>query len=144
LPSQPHSGKGSGAKGKIQYTLAPPGAVVTIAAMPKHFGTCLAFIILLAVGIESRAASADYDLFVRTNLLAWCIVPFDAKKRGPEDRAEMMEKLGIRRFAYDYRAEHVPTFDAEIAALKKRNIELTAWWFPTSLNGEARHILTEF
>jgi sugar phosphate isomerase/epimerase len=110
--------------------------------MPKHFGTCLAFIILLAVGIESRAASADYDLFVRTNLLAWCIVPFDAKKRGPEDRAEMMEKLGIRRFAYDYRAEHVPTFDAEIAALKKRNIELTAWWFPTSLNGEARHILT--
>ncbi|HEX7861806.1 MAG TPA: TIM barrel protein [Verrucomicrobiae bacterium] len=86
--------------------------------------------------------SADHHLFARTNLVAWCIVPFDAKKRGPEERAEMLEKLGLRRFAYDYRAEHIPTFDAEIAALKKRNIELTAWWFPTSLNDEARHILS--
>jgi sugar phosphate isomerase/epimerase len=53
----------------------------------------------------------------------------------------MLEKLGLRRMAYDYRAEHIPTFDTEIAALKKRKIELAAWWFPTVLNDEARHIL---
>ena len=96
----------------------------------------------MAVGEHARAASTQYDLFARSNLVAWCIVPFDAKKRGPEERAAMLETLGIRRLAYDYRAEHVPTFDAEIAALKKRNIELTAWWFPTTMNGEARKILT--
>jgi len=28
--------------------------------------------------------------------MAWCIVPFDAKKRRPEERAAMLEKLGIR------------------------------------------------
>jgi sugar phosphate isomerase/epimerase len=73
--------------------------------------------------------------------MAWCIVPFDAKKRGPEERAAMMEKLGFKHFAYDYRAEHVPTFDAEIAACKKHGISLDAWWFPGALNDEARLIL---
>jgi sugar phosphate isomerase/epimerase len=87
------------------------------------------------------ARAADYQLFARTNLVAWCIVPFDAKKRGPEERAVMMEKLGFKHFAYDYRAEHIPTFDAEVAACKKHGISLDAWWFPGTLNDEARLIL---
>jgi sugar phosphate isomerase/epimerase len=73
--------------------------------------------------------------------MAWCIVPFDAKKRGPEERAVMMEKLGFKHFAYDYRAEHIPTFDAEIGACKKHGVSLDAWWFPGALNDEARLIL---
>jgi sugar phosphate isomerase/epimerase len=64
------------------------------------------------------------------NLHAWCVVPFDAKKRGPEERAQMLEKLGFKRFVYDWRAKDIPTFDAEIEALKKHGIELTAWWSP--------------
>src|SRR6267378_2866634 len=59
----------------------------------------------------------DYQLFARSNLVAWCIVPFDSQKRGPEARAELLERLGFKLFAYDYRAEHVPTFDAEMKAL---------------------------
>ncbi len=81
------------------------------------------------------------DVFRRDNLFAWCIVPFDAKKRGPEERAAMLERLGFKSFAYDYRAEHIPTFDAEIDALQKHHIRLLAWWFPTTLNNEARQIL---
>lgn len=87
------------------------------------------------------AASSIHPLFTRTNLVAWCIVPFDAKKRGPEERAAMLQRLGLHRLAYDYRAEHIPTFDAEMDALKRHGIELTAWWFPTTLNDEARLIL---
>ena len=87
------------------------------------------------------ARSAEYQLFARTNLMAWCIVPFDARKRGPEERAAMMEQLGFKHFAYDYRAEHVPTFDAEIAACRKHGVSLDAWWFPTVMNDEARLIL---
>src|SRR5688572_5092645 len=82
----------------------------------------------------TAAAMSDYQLFARTNLVAWCIVPFDAKKRGPEERAAMMERLGFRMFAYDYRAEHISTFDAEMEALKRHHIQLLAWWFPTTLN----------
>ena len=95
----------------------------------------------LALSLPTAAPAADNFLFAKSNLVAWCIVPFDAKKRGPEERAAMLEKLGIHRFAYDYRAEHIPTFDAEMDALKRHHIELTAWWFPTVLNDEAKLIL---
>src|SRR5262245_34774356 len=93
-------------------------------------------------GAEPAApAPAGAKLFARDNLMAWCIVPFDSRKRTPEERAVMLEKLGFKHFAYDWRAEHIPTFDAEIAALKKHGVALDAWWFPTELNGEARQIL---
>src|SRR5438105_86121 len=90
---------------------------------------------------SAHPASASYDLFARSNLVAWCIVPFDARKRGPEERAAMLQKLGFQWFAYDYRAEHVPTFDAEMEALQRHHIRLLAWWFPGELNPEARLIL---
>src|SRR6185369_17399278 len=86
-------------------------------------------------------AAKGMKLFEQKNLMAWCIVPFDSKHRGPEERAAMLEKLGFSKFAYDYRAEHIPTFDAEVAALSKHKVELSAWWFPTELNAEARGIL---
>ena len=104
---------------------------------------CAAFNLLPGATVQARAAEpgTSYDLFARTNLAAWCIVPFDSRKRGPEERAAMLEKLGIPALAYDYRAEHIPTFDAEMDALQRHHIRLLAWWFPTQLNSEARLIL---
>ena len=101
----------------------------------------LSFLFLLLPGIRLLTAADPPGLLDRGNLVAWCIVPFDAKKRGPEERAAMLEKMGVKRLAYDYRAEHIPQFDAEMEALKKRGIELTAWWFPGAMNEEARLIL---
>ena len=69
-------------------------------------------------------------VFAKKNLAAWCIVPFDVKKRGPEERAKMLEKLGITKFAYDWREEHVPSFDDEMNALERHHIELQAFWMP--------------
>lgn len=91
--------------------------------------------------LSAGSFAGDSSLFARSNLVAWCIVPFDAKKRGPEERAAMLEKLGLKHFAYDYRTEHIPTFDAEIEACQKHGISIDAWWFPTELNSEARQIL---
>lgn len=89
----------------------------------------------------SSLAVEQPSLFSKENLAAWCIVPFDSKKRGPEERAEMLARLGITKFAYDWRDEHIPTFDKEIEELQKRKIELTAWWFPGALNDSAKKIL---
>jgi hypothetical protein len=86
-------------------------------------------------------AGPDRNLFARDNLVAWCIVPFDAKKRGPEERAAMLKRLGFTRFAYDWRAEHLPTFDAEVNALRRHGIKLEAAWFPAELNKDGRLIL---
>ncbi len=63
-------------------------------------------------------------------LLAWCIVPFDAKKRTPEQRVEMLKRLGIKNFAYDWRSEHLASFEREVELLIKNKIELKAIWFP--------------
>lgn len=71
---------------------------------------------------------AEAGVFSRDNLLAWCIVPFDASKRSPTERAEMLERLGIRAVAYDYRDEHIDSFDDEIAALRAKQIKLASWW----------------
>jgi len=100
----------------------------------------LAVTSLLMAG-SAPAAPTAAGLFAHSNLVAWCIVPFDTKKRGPEERAAMLEQLGIKKLAYDWRAEHIPTFDAEVAAMKRHGVEMTAWWFPGALNADARVIL---
>ena len=78
------------------------------------------------VGLTSRAA--EVQLFARTNLVAWCIVPFDSKKRGPAARAEMVAKLGFTKVAYDWRAERVPTFEQEILEYQKHKLDYFAFW----------------
>jgi sugar phosphate isomerase/epimerase len=83
------------------------------------------------------------NILAPQNLHAWCVVPFDAKKRGPEERAAMLEKLGFRRFVYDWRNKDVPTFDAEIEALKKHGIELIGWWSPGNPNDPVLHQILE-
>jgi hypothetical protein len=96
---------------------------------------------LLRADLMAQQPAPNDDVFRRENLVAWCIVPFDDRPRSPSDRAEMLVRLGFTKFAYDYRAEHIPQFDAEMDALKARGIELVGWWFPTTLNDEARLIL---
>ncbi len=68
------------------------------------------------------------ELFGKDNLVAWCIVPFDANERTPLERARMLNELGIGQFAYDYRDKHIPSFREEIEVLKEHQIRLSAVW----------------
>lgn len=104
---------------------APGGAATADSKPPRN-----------AAGTGTPAAK----LFSRENLVAWCIVPFDKKKRGPLERVEMLRQLGFRRYAYDWRDEHLPTFDTEVAELQRHGIELTAVWFP-ALDAHGRELL---
>lgn len=80
-------------------------------------------------------------LFRMDNLIAWCIVPFDGKRRTPTERVDMLKRLGFRRYAYDWRSEHLPTFEAEVKLLRDAGIQLEAVWFPSSLSSDAVAIL---
>lgn len=97
--------------------------------------------LLVALVALSTAPARAADTYAHDNLVAWCIVPFDAKKRGPAARVEMLQKLGFKKYAYDWRAEHLPTFDEEVGLLKKAQIELTAVWFPANLGPDAQKLL---
>ena len=82
---------------------------------------------------SSPVGSPDLSLFTRENLVAWCIVPYDSRRRGPRERAEMLARLGVRRLAWDWRPAHVTQLDAELDALAEHGIELTAIWLPAFL-----------
>jgi azurin len=82
--------------------------------------------LLLFSSLTTHLAAAD--LFDPSNLAAWCIVPFDAAKRSPEARAEMVAKMGLKKVAYDWRPEHVVEFEREILAYQKHGIEMFAFW----------------
>jgi len=99
-----------------------------------------ALVACLFVGADHTPQTRP-SLFARDNLVAWCIVPFDAKHRTPAQRAEMLQRLGFRHYAYDWREPHLPTFDGELDELARRDIELTAVWFPAPLNDQTRVLL---
>lgn len=101
----------------------------------------LGYLSALGGTAEPPVQPANAKLYDRDNLVAWCIVPFDAKKRTPAERVEMLKKLGFTHYAYDWRAEHLPTFDEEVRLLKNADIELTAVWFPAALDADARTLL---
>ncbi|MDP5005520.1 MAG: plastocyanin/azurin family copper-binding protein [Verrucomicrobiales bacterium] len=82
--------------------------------------------LLLLTSLTTPLTGAD--LFDKPNLAAWCIVPFDAQKRSPEARAEMVAKMGLTKIAYDWRKEHVAEFEREILAYQKHGIEFFAFW----------------
>jgi sugar phosphate isomerase/epimerase len=84
--------------------------------------------LLLLAGCTAGRGRQTGELFARENLVAWCIVPFDAAQRSPEQRADMLKELGITRLAYDYRDEHIPSFEHELEVLKERGIVLQAVW----------------
>ena len=103
------------------------------------FACCWSLIALLSLSLSAAISSvgaaevaADAGIFAKNNLVAWCIVPFDASKRNPAERAEMLKKLGLTKLAYDWRDEHIPSFEDEILNLKKQDIEFFAHWSPTA------------
>src|SRR5688572_9630381 len=100
--------------------------------MIKCIYACLAILILPATncGPKLQESKAENDmLFAKSNLLAWCIVPYDSKKRTSEERALMLKELGITSLAYDMRDADLPNMETEFNTLKKYNINMRGIWF---------------
>ncbi len=77
---------------------------------------------------QNLATHSTPENFKTENLVAWCIVPFDALNRTPFERSEMLVDLGLTRVAYDWRQNHIAEFEKEILQYKKHNIEFFAFW----------------
>lgn len=104
--------------------------------MLNNYRTCLVILIMTLMGLFGLGTASSAEtvrpsaLWAHDNLVAWCVVPFDARQRDPEARAQMLRRLGFTKFSYDWRQNHIASFDAEIEALKKNGIDLIGWWFP--------------
>ena len=84
----------------------------------------LLFILLTCLCAGTNAA----DNFAKDKLVAWCVVPFDARQRRPAERAAMLKQLGLKRVAYDWRTHHVKEFEEEILQYKKHGLNFFAFW----------------
>ena len=84
--------------------------------------------VLLCLFCALMLQTQSADNLARDQLVAWCIVPFDAKQRGPTARAEMLVRLGLKRVAYDWRVKHVKEFEEEILQYQKHGLEFFAFW----------------
>ena len=98
-----------------------------LAAMPSILGP---------LAIVAAPPTPKGGVFAKDNLVAWCIVPFDSRQRGPAERAEMLQRLGIRMLAYDWRAKDIPTFDQEADELARCGIKLQGFWLSSGLRPE--------
>jgi sugar phosphate isomerase/epimerase len=73
-----------------------------------------------------------------SNLHAWCVSPYDDTDRDAEQRADMLARLGFRRYACLFFLQQYPQpgpaldafVRAELDALAARGIELLSWWWP--------------
>lgn len=114
-------------KGKVFY-FRPGHEQYPVYKQPEVQRVILNAVRWLGAELPGASVSAELAPLQRENLVAWCIVPFDVKKRGPEERAAMLARLGIRRAAYDWREEHVGSFEDEILAYQRYGIEYFAFW----------------
>jgi len=97
--------------------------------MKKNWLLLSGFTILIQSGINMAHSQSTKSVFSKDNLTAWCIVPFDAEQRSPQARASMLNSLGFKTLAYDWRDEHIPEFDEEVKQLGKYGISMTAFWW---------------
>lgn len=88
--------------------------------------------ILLLVGFIMTTSSCSVKDKKQTidmeKIYAWCIVPFDSVKRSPMERINMLKKLGIKKYAYDWREDHLATMAEELTLAKQNDIEVIAVW----------------
>ncbi len=78
--------------------------------------------------VSKNAKPTGMGMNGKDNLIAWCIVPFDANDRTPEERAAMLKELNISKYAYDYRDRHIPEFEKEISIMEQEGIDISAVW----------------
>jgi sugar phosphate isomerase/epimerase len=87
--------------------------------------------------ITSCKEKNNEEIIGMDNIYAWCIVPFDSLERSPEERISMLKKLGINKYAYDWREEHLSEMAKELRLAKKNNIDVIAVWMFIDNNGDS-------
>jgi sugar phosphate isomerase/epimerase len=85
--------------------------------------------LVLAVLASGPAPPAPpQPLFARSNLLAWCIVPYDSRQRTPAERIAMLKRLGFSQYVWDWRHKHLPDLPQEIRLAREAGIRMRGAW----------------
>jgi sugar phosphate isomerase/epimerase len=93
----------------------------------------------LAEPMHCIEAAPAGSLWAHDNLHVWEVANGDLKKRGPDERARMLKRWGIKHYAYLSRQDPYGVesdintsqldIDAEIEAMQRNGIDIRAWYF---------------
>ena len=84
-----------------------------------------------ATAAEPQTSSKTPDPFAQGNLHAWAYEEYDSVQRTPDERAQVLQQLGISRAGYIARdPARVAEFEAYVIAYQKYGIQLVAAWTP--------------
>ncbi len=97
--------------------------------------------LLFSCGSSKNHYNKENNLFSKSNLIPWSIVGFDVKERTPEQRLEMLERLGYNQYAYGNRPKHIPTMKEEWVLAKEKNITIKAVWLYINLKKDQPNLL---
>ena len=108
----------------------------------------IAYALLLfsaSLGGGASAREQPRDLWAHDRLVPWVVGVYDTTPLGPEERAEMLQKLGFKKFAYFWEpnTRNIRLVDAEIEALQHHGIDIVAWWFSYSAQDPFAALLLE-
>lgn len=92
------------------------------------YNSDLLLILLVALIFPNCKKQGGSNQLNMDQVFAWCIVPFDSEKRNPEQRIAMLQELGIKKYAYDWRDIHLDEMVHEWQLAKQNNIEISAVW----------------
>ena len=92
------------------------------------------FLLFSSCKTSKNCPIVDESLFKKDNLIPWSIVGFDVKERTPQERLEMLERLGYKQYAYGNRPKHIPTMKQEWELAKEKGIEIKAVWLYINLS----------
>jgi hypothetical protein len=107
-------------------------------AVPLRVTALVVLCLLMMPASEAQVGTSapSSSLWAHDNLVAWEVIPYDALKRSPEERAKMLARLGIRHYAYLDMGQQPKQprelrlyVDAEIEAMQKYNIDVLAWYY---------------
>jgi len=139
---------------------------VDCSSHPQHRGHRRAAGVLFAWSIYTVVAEGLFTLFFLStailavepaanqesiwnhdNLFAWEVANYDTKKRSPDERARMLERLGFKHYVYLGSADPIEpaadvnvtqqNVDEEIEAMLRHHIDILAWYFWVNSNEPA-------
>jgi len=124
---------------KFYFERNPPPIGHYVSSAMKKIGTY--FFEYYQTEFASNSITIVNYPFSKDNLIPWSIVGFDVKERTPNERIEMLKRLGFNRYAYGNRPKHIPTMQQEWELAKEENIKIDAVWLYVNLKKDKLNAL---
>lgn len=105
--------------------------------------TCAAAFLLIALIVSScQDESKKAENFAKDKLHAWAFELFD-KDRSPEERAQLLKRVGFTKTGFVVNGKLVDQFDAHVKAYTEAGLEIVSVWWQSSNPDQLSEIKTK-